>query len=89
MKTLNKDDCENIYNLPETLLAKEKQSGVNVSLENNGIKGSLVSDGFFTKYEMRATAKNWVQVEDDPDIIDAEADEAIQLLESVFLKCLD
>ena len=28
-------------------------------------------------------AEKWVQVEDDPDIIDAEVDEAIELLENV------
>ena len=28
-------------------------------------------------------AENWVQVEDDPDIINAEVDEAIELLENV------
>ena len=28
-------------------------------------------------------AENWVQVGDDPDIIDAEEDEAIELLENV------
>ena len=35
-------------------------------------------------------AEKWVQVEDDPDTIDGEADEAIELLENVtFLQCLD
>ena len=35
-------------------------------------------------------AENWVQVEDDQDIIDADVDEAINLLENVtFLQCLD
>ena len=33
------------------------------------------------KYEIRAQAENCVQVEDDPDIIDAEVDGGIQLLE--------
>ena len=31
---------------------------------------------------MREMAENWVNVEDDPDIIDAEVDEAIELLEN-------
>ena len=47
--------------------------------EAHGLKGSLVSDGSFTKYEIRAMAENWVQVEDDPNTIDAEVDEAIEL----------
>ena len=50
--------------------------GVNVSQEAHGLKGSLVSDGSFTKSEIRAMAEKCVQVEDDPDIIDSEADEA-------------
>ena len=49
--------------------------------EAHGLKGSLVIDGSFTKYEIRAMTENWVQVEDDPNIIDSEVDEAIDLLD--------
>ena len=52
--------------------------------EARGLKGSLVSDGSFTKSEIRAMAENWVQVEDGPNIIDAEVYEGIELLENVF-----
>ena len=52
--------------------------------EAHGLKGSLVIDGSFTKYEIRAMTENWVQVEDDPNTIDAEVDEAIELLENVI-----
>ena len=86
MKALNKDDCDNIYNLLETISVKAKDSGVNLSREARDIKGSLVSDGSFTKAEIREMAENWVQVEDDPDIIDAGVDEAIELLENVTFK---
>ena len=80
MKTLSKDDCENICNLFETLLVKSKESGSSVSWEAYGLKSSLVSDGYFTKSGIRAMIENWVQVEDDPYTIDAEVDEAIELL---------
>ena len=59
---------------------KTKESGVNVSQEVHSLKGSLVSYGSFTKSEIRAMAENWVQVEDDPDIIDTIVDESIELL---------
>ena len=62
---------------------KSKDSGVNVYRASHGIKGSLVSYGYFTKSEIRAMVENWVQVEDDPDIIDDEVDESIELLENV------
>ena len=89
MKTLNKYDCDNIFNLLETIQAKSKELSVNVYQEAHGIKGSLVSDGSFTKAEIRSMAENWVQVEDDPGIIYAEVDEAIQILENVtFLNAL-
>ena len=65
MKTLNKDDCDNICNLLKKTSVKAKGSGVNFPQEARGLKGSLVSDVSFTKYEIRATAENWVQVEDD------------------------
>eukprot|EP00978_Attheya_sp_CCMP212_P044514 scaffold312923_cov43-Attheya_sp.AAC.1 len=71
-KTLNKDDCDNICDLLEQLSVKAKESGVNVSREAHGLEGSLVSDGSFTRAEIRAMAENWVNVEDDPNIIDAE-----------------
>ena len=35
----------------------------------------------FTKDETRSMAENWVNIEDDPDIIDTEVDEAIELLD--------
>ena len=47
------------------------------------MKLSLVSDGSFTKSEIRAMTENWVQVEDNPNIIDSEVDEAIGKLENV------
>ena len=47
------------------------------------LKISLVSDGSFTKAEIRAVAENWVQVEDDPDIIDTIVDESIEILVNV------
>ena len=52
MKTLNKDYCENIFNLLETLSVKSKESGVNVSREYHGIKGSLFIDGSFTNLKL-------------------------------------
>ena len=33
-------------------------------------------------------AENWVQLEDDPNIIDAEADEAIELLDVFIIPLL-
>ena len=41
---------------------------------DHGLKGSLVSDGSLKKSEMREMAETWVQVEDDPNIIDSEVD---------------
>eukprot|EP00978_Attheya_sp_CCMP212_P007276 scaffold16936_cov61-Attheya_sp.AAC.3 len=49
MKTLNKDDCDNVCDLLEQLSVKVKESGVNVAQETHGLKGPLVSDGSFTK----------------------------------------
>ena len=64
-KTLNKDGCDNIFNLHETLLVKAKYSGLNVSWEACGLKVLIVNDCSFTKSEIREIAENWVQVEDD------------------------
>ena len=82
-ETLNKYDCENICHLPKIISVKAKESGVNASREAHGLKGSLVSDGSFTKSEIRAMAENWVQVEDDPDSIHGEVDESIEILVNV------
>ena len=81
--TLNKDDCNNYYNLLEIFSLKQKELCVNVSREAHGLKVSLVSDGSFTNDEIRGMAKNWAQVEYYQDIIYAELDEKIELLENV------
>ena len=52
------------------------------------MKASLVSDCSFTKAETRTMAENWVQLEDDPNIIDAEVDEAIELLDIFIIPLL-
>ena len=78
-KTLNKDDCDNICNLLEIFSVNAKEPGVNVFLQAHGLKVSLVSYGSFTKAEIMAMSENWIQVEDCPDIIDAEVDEAIEI----------
>ena len=57
--------------------------------ESHDLKISLVSDGSFTKSEIRAMAENWVQVEEDPNIIDSEVDETIEIFLFRFLQCLD
>ena len=80
MKALNKDDCENIYDLLYTISVKKKESGVYTYQKAHGLKVLLVSDGFFRRDEIRRVAEYWVQVEDDPDIIDDEVDEDIDLL---------
>ena len=54
--------------------------GVNVVWDAHYLKGSLVSDGSFTKSEKRAMTEKWVNVEDDLDDIDAEVDEVTELL---------
>ena len=46
------------------------------------MKVSLVSDIYFTTSKIKAMAENWVQLEYDPNIIDAELYEAIELLEN-------
>ena len=51
-------------------------------LEAHGMKVSLVSDIYFTTSKIKAMAENWVQLEYDPNIIDAELYEAIELLEN-------
>ena len=70
----------------EQLEFKAKKLGVNFSQEAHSIKVSLVSDGSFTKAEMSAMAENWVNIEDDPDIIDAEVDEAIEIFKNATFK---
>ena len=83
MKTLNKYGCDNICNLLEIISVQAKQSVVNFSQGGHGLKVPLVSDGYFTKSEIRKVAEKWVQVKDDPDIIVAEVDESIEILGNV------
>ena len=64
---------------------KAKELGVIIYQEAHGLKGVLLCDTLFTKYEIRAMHENWIQVEDDPDIINAEVDEAVEIFEMQLL----
>ena len=75
-----------ICDLLEQLSVQVKAPGVNVAKEAYSLEGSFVADGSFTKTELRAMAENWVNVEDDQDIIHAEVDDAIELLEECTIR---
>ena len=59
---------------------KSKELVVNIYRKYYSLKGSIVSDGSFTKSEIRAMVENWLQVEDDSDAIVGGVDESIEML---------
>jgi len=45
------------------------------------LDGSFVNDGEFADNELCTMAENWVDIEDDPLVVDIECEEALKLLD--------
>jgi hypothetical protein len=81
-KTLSAEDCQALCGLMRSLQMKADESGVNTGTEAHGLQGSFVEEGAMSNEEMEAIVENWTFVEDDPCVIDAEIEEAINSLET-------
>jgi hypothetical protein len=68
------------------LIAKADTTHVNTEREAYALQGSFVADGNeYTDEQLKVMAQNWIHVEDDPNIIDAEIDEELEDLEKAEL----
>eukprot|EP00978_Attheya_sp_CCMP212_P005917 scaffold13199_cov62-Attheya_sp.AAC.9 len=61
---------------------KADDSNVNTKQEAFGLEASFAGEGMFNDTGIKTIVKNWVFTEDDPIIIDAQVDAAIELFEN-------
>ena len=81
LKTLSGEDCDLLCSLMKTLHMKAKE--VDTNYEGYALSGSFAADEHEpTRAEFEAMAESWIDIEDQPEIIDAEVEEFIQQLES-------
>ena len=81
LKTLSGEDSDLLCSLMKTLHMKAKE--VDTNYEGYALSGSFAADEHEpTRAEFEAMAESWIDIEDQPEIIDAEVEEFIQQLES-------
>jgi hypothetical protein len=81
-KSLSIDDCQALCGLMRSLQVKADASGIDTGREAYGLEGSFLGEVTLSNTEMEAVVQMWTSIEDDPHVIDAEIEEAIDLLET-------
>jgi hypothetical protein len=82
-KTLSIDDSQALCALMGSLQVKAHASGIDAGRHAHGLQGSFLEEGaLLSNTEMEVMVEIWTTIEDDPHVIDAEIDEAIDLLET-------
>ena len=81
LKTLSSEDCDLLCSLMETLHVKAQL--VDTEVEAYALSGSFAADELApTREQLKVMAESWIDIEDQPEIIDAEVEELIEQLES-------
>jgi hypothetical protein len=81
LKRISDEDCDDLCSLLKNLSTKVTNTRLDLSKEGHILQGSFVEETF-NDSELRAMAEEWVDVESDAAVQEAEVDEAIEQLES-------
>ena len=85
-KALDAETCEKLCSLMKGLRVKAVATHADAEREAYALEGSFAALGNdYTDEQLKVMAQYWIDVEDDPDIIDADIDKALQVLENVEL----
>ena len=79
---LRKDECENLCNMMKMLQLKASEEKLNVSLTAPVLDNSFVNDGNITDEEWVIMRDTWIDLEEDPIVIDSIIDDEINKLDS-------
>jgi hypothetical protein len=78
-KKISKEACDELCGLMQELIMKAKECDTSKAV---ALKGSVVDDlDELSVSDIRAMVTNWIDIEDDEDIIAAEIKEALEVLE--------
>ncbi len=75
---LSKEICDDFCNIMKTISTKATQ--IDISKEGHGLSGSFVNEDL-TQEETEEAINNWIEIEDDEDIQNAEMEEEMKRLE--------
>ena len=83
-KTVSTEDCDLMYSLMTALITKA--ATVDVNTEVFCLQDSFVEDSIDDLLDFRAMVEAWIEIEDNEHIIEAEVEEAIEVLEAINVR---
>jgi hypothetical protein len=83
VKVLSVEDSDELCGLMENLQVKTKSTGVNTNSVAIGLQGSFACEQKLTKEEMSSIAKNYVNIEDQHEVVNAVVDYEIEEISAV------
>ena len=81
-KSLSTEDCEELCSLMKAIQLKTKDTEVDINSTAIALQGSFAGEHGLNDKEMMDMALEWIEIEDDQDILDDIVDEEIEILES-------
>jgi hypothetical protein len=81
-KTMRQAEEEELCTLMSKIQVKARETNVNCSTDAIALQNSFASEGFdYTDAQLSAMISNWVNIEDEPEIINALIDDELEALE--------
>ena len=84
-KYLSKDDCDELCSLMKSLKMKANEASLNCNTTAIALQGSFAADGSVVGYDeddFNTMIENWIEVEDDPFVMEAICEDEIEEIES-------
>ena len=80
-KKLTEEDCHQLCSLMRTLQVKVSASSLDCNNTAIVFQDSFVSEGEFTNEEYSSMATNWIDIEDEEEVVNAVIDDEIETIE--------
>ena len=81
-KTLSKEDCDELCSLMKAVQLKTKSCELDTNIVAVALQGSFAEELNLEDKDLMAMVEEWVEVEDDKEMINAIVDEEVELLET-------
>ena len=78
---LSEEDCIALCGLIRALIIKTAETGVDTNTVAVALKDSFATEGAISDENLRSMALNWLHVEDDSDIVEAQYMDALEKLD--------
>ncbi|CAB9505697.1 expressed unknown protein [Seminavis robusta] len=82
-KVMSKEDSDDLCNLMSALQVKTQETQVDVARHAIALQGSFAADfDRYSREDVLQMGENWIEIEDEPEVISATIDEEIEELET-------